>query len=257
MAAYAAHRGVRVSINTNLSLLNRARAARCADCGLDTVHVSIDGATAETYERIRVRARFSTLLRNLGHLMDVQKKRGRPNVRIVTVAMRQNIHELADIVRLAKSFGVPSVFVQHLAHDFGESSLPAHYKPMRQFVQAQTLLEEDAARIEKHFSDAAQTARDLDIDLRLPPTRARPHAPGTPGKQRCDWPWRGAYVSYQGLAMPCCMVATPDRIHFGSMAKDGVDGVWSGPDYEDFRRRLDSDDPPEVCKSCAVYNGTF
>ena len=31
----------------------------------------------------------------------------------------------------------------------------------------------------------------------------------------------GAYVSYQGLAMPCCMVATPDRIQLGSMAERG------------------------------------
>ena len=34
------------------------------------------------------------------------------------------------------------MFVQHLCHDFGESSLPEHYRPMREFVQQQTLLEE-------------------------------------------------------------------------------------------------------------------
>ncbi len=25
----------------------------------------------------------------------------------------------------------------------------------------------------------------------------------------CDWPWHGPYISYRGLAMPCCMIATP------------------------------------------------
>jgi MoaA/NifB/PqqE/SkfB family radical SAM enzyme len=27
--------------------------------------------------------------------------------------------------------------------------------------------------------------------------------------------------------------------------------------YAEFRRRLESDDPPEICRGCAVYNGTF
>jgi PAS domain S-box-containing protein len=31
-----------------------------------------------------------------------------------------------------------------------------------------------------------------------------------PGVWR-DWPWRGAYLSYDGQAVPCCMVSTPDR----------------------------------------------
>ncbi|MCA1670195.1 MAG: SPASM domain-containing protein, partial [Thermomicrobia bacterium] len=67
----------------------------------------------------------------------------------------------------------------------------------------------------------------------------------------------GAYLSYQGLAMPCCMVSTPDRVNFGNMAQIGVDKVWSGAEYQAFRDRLDSDDPPELCRSCAVYRGIF
>jgi radical SAM protein with 4Fe4S-binding SPASM domain len=70
-------------------------------------------------------------------------------------------------------------------------------------------------------------------------------------------PWRGAYISYQGQAMPCCMVATPDRIKFGDMAEEGVAKVWNNAAYEAFRNRLASEQPPEVCRSCAVYNGTF
>jgi radical SAM protein with 4Fe4S-binding SPASM domain len=87
--------------------------------------------------------------------------------------------------------------------------------------------------------------------------RPHAHAPSAGGRARCDWPWRGAYVSYAGDAMPCCMVATPDRINFGNMARDGVADVWSNEAYDEFRRRLDSDDPPEICRTCAVYNGTF
>src|SRR5881275_2733628 len=68
MVAYAAGRGVKVSTNSNLTLLNPARAERLVTCGLDELHVSIDGATAETYEFIRERGRFATVVGNVEHL---------------------------------------------------------------------------------------------------------------------------------------------------------------------------------------------
>ncbi len=259
MVAYAVRRGIRVTTNSNLTLLNPARAERCVTSGLDTIHVSLDGATAKTYERIRVRAKLSRVLGNIELLREARRRlgSGRPLLRMVVVVMRQNLHELPDLVRLAHRCGMESIFVQHLCHDFGEASLPEHYRPMRAFVQEQTLLEEDAGRIEASFGAARRTAQELGVDLRLPRTRPRPHAPGTPGPDRCDWPWHGPYISYQGLSMPCCMIATPDRMNFGSMAEQGVEAVWSGDKYEAFRRALESDAPPAICRSCSVYSGTF
>lgn len=260
MIAHAAGRGIRVSINTNLTLLTPRRAERCVTSGLDTLHLSIDGATPETFDAIRVRARLDRVLANLGRLQEARARLGggtRPRLRLVTVAMRRNLHELPDVVRLAHRHGVESMFVQHLCHDFGESSLPAHYRPMRDFVQAETLLEDDPDRVRRHFDDARAVAKALGVELRLPRVRPVSHAPGTPGPSRCDWPWTGAYISYQGFSMPCCMVATPDRIHFGNMAERGVEAIWNGPEYRDFRERLASDEPPEVCRSCSVYHRTF
>ncbi len=180
-----------------------------------------------------------------------------PRLRMVAVAMRQNLHELTGLVRLAHRLSIDTLFVQHLCHDFGESSLPAHYRPMRDFVEAESLLNEDPDRVERAFGEATALASELSVDLRLPSTRPRPHPPGTPGPDRCDWPWRGAYVSYQGIAMPCCMVATPDRISLGDMAASGAEAVWNGEDYAGFREALSSETPPEVCRSCAIYSGTF
>lgn len=259
MIAYAAGKGVRVSTNSNLTLLNARRAERCVTSGLDCLHVSLDGATAETYERIRVRGHFDKVMRNLGLLADARVRHGTvlPRLRLVMVIMRQNLHELADLVRLAAEWEFEGVFVQHLCHDFGESSLPDHYRPMRDFVQEQTLLDEDPERVEHYFGEARAAAEALGVDLRLPRTQPRPHPAGTPGRERCNWPWSGAYVSYEGLAMPCCMVSTPDRINFGNMADRGVKAVWDSQRFTAFREQLASDTPPEICNSCAIYNGTF
>jgi MoaA/NifB/PqqE/SkfB family radical SAM enzyme len=111
-----------------------------------------------------------------------------PRIRMVAMAMRQNLHELPDLVRLAHRLSIDAVFVQHLCHDFGESSLPEHYRPMCEFVDEQMLVEEYPGRVRRYFAEARTMALALGVNLRLPRTRPRPHPPGTPGPERCDWP---------------------------------------------------------------------
>jgi radical SAM protein with 4Fe4S-binding SPASM domain len=260
MVAYAARRGILVSTNTNMTVMTEERAAECIRSGLHTMHVSVDGADAAAYEAIRVRARFDKMLRNLRRVMKAKSLAGSvlPHINLVAVVMRHNLAQLADLVRLASEEGVESLSVQHLCHAFGESSLPPQYRPMRSFIEEQTLLNEDPERVRLHFDDAREEAQRLNLPLRLPQIRPQIHAPDVPGRQRCDWPWRGSYISYDGKAMPCCMVATPDRIHFGDMARDGVAAVWNNDAYTAFREQLSSAaTPPEVCRSCSVYSGTF
>lgn len=259
MVAYAAQKGIRVTTNSNITLLNDRRAERCITSGLNCLHISIDGATAETYERIRVRAHFDRIVSNIERIVAAKERLGSdyPGLRMVVVIMRQNLHELPELVRLAHRWSMEGMFVQHLCHDFGEASLPPQYWLMREFVQAQTLLEEDPERIEHYFGEARSTAQELGVDLRLPRTRPRLHPSGTPGPQRCSWPWTGAYISYSGYSMPCCMVSTPDRISMGNMAEQDVEAIWNGSAYSSFREQLASDEPPDICRSCSIYTGTF
>jgi MoaA/NifB/PqqE/SkfB family radical SAM enzyme len=259
MVSLAAQHGITVSTNTNMTVMTEDQAARCVRSGLAEMHVSIDAARAATYEAVRVRARFDKVLRNLRRLVAARRRLGanHPRIKLVCVLMRGNVDELPALVRLAAAEGAEGLSVQQLCHDFGESTLPARYLPMREFIDAEMLGEADREHAEAVFAGARAEAARLGIALRLPRLAPRPHAPGVPGAQRCDWPWRGAYLSYDGKAMPCCMVATPDRIHFGDMRAEGVAAVWNNGAYEAFRAQLASPTPPEVCASCAVYRGTF
>src|SRR5262245_43645851 len=139
MVEHAVSRGIKVGTNTNATLLNAGRAERCVTSGLGEIHLSIDGATAETYERIRVRARFDRVVANIEGLAAARRRlhSATPRIRMVVVAMRENLGEFPDLVRLAHRLAIDTVFVQHLCHDFGESSLPAYYRPMRDFVDAE------------------------------------------------------------------------------------------------------------------------
>jgi radical SAM protein with 4Fe4S-binding SPASM domain len=251
MVRFAAARGIEVSTNTNLTALSERRAEECVASGLKHLHVSLDAAEPAAYETIRLGSRFERVTRNLERLVQAKRRLGsaEPRITLVAVAMRRNLAQLPKLVRLAHRFDVDAMSVQHLAHDFSEGTLPDQYRPMRAFVDQESLLGEDPALVERVFLEMMATAARLGVELRLPKIQKR--------RRGCDWPWRGAYVAYSGQAMPCCMIATPDRLNFGDMAKDGVAAVWSNEAYRHFREKLESDEPPEICKGCAIYNGNF
>jgi hypothetical protein len=53
------------------------------------------------------------------------------------------------------------------------------------------------------------------------------------------------------------MVMGSDRVTLGRLEDQSFTGIWRGQDYESFRERLSSDDPPSVCAGCSVYRGRF
>jgi radical SAM protein with 4Fe4S-binding SPASM domain len=259
MIAYAVEKGIFVSCTSNMTLLSPRRAEQCIRSGLAELNISVDSASPEIYERIRVGSRFDRVARNVALLSETRGRMGsqQPRLKIVAVLMRQTLDGLPELVRMVHRWSIPELFVQHLCHDFAESSLPAEYRPMREFVDEQTLIGHDPKHIERVFHETRAVAEELGVKLRLPSVQPNPYPPGTPGPTRCDWPWVRAYVSYQGLAMPCCTIATPDRFNFGSMTKAGVSSIWNGAEYEAFRGQLSSEEPPEICRTCSVYHRTF
>src|SRR5918992_3328159 len=76
MVAYATERGARVGFNTNGMLLTRERARRLVRSGLSWLHVSLDGATAETYESIRGGSDFARVCSNVAALVHVRRDLG-------------------------------------------------------------------------------------------------------------------------------------------------------------------------------------
>jgi radical SAM protein with 4Fe4S-binding SPASM domain len=258
MIAYVSARGVRAGFNTNATLLTRRTAERLVDAGLDWLCVSLDGASAATYEAIRDGARFARVAANVRGLVRVMRERSatRPALSLVFVAMRRNVAELPALVALAAGWGVPTVRVQNLSHSFSDTDPSGAYREIREFAAGEALWQAADPAAEAAFAEARRAATALGVTLRLPRLEERPvpRAAGAPG---CDWPWRSAYVRHDGRVQPCCMLMGGDRAILGDAARDGLAAVWSGDAYEAFRAALTSATPPDVCAGCAMYRGVF
>ncbi|MBK1689606.1 radical SAM protein [Rubrivivax gelatinosus] len=257
MVEIAAARGIRVSANTNLTLLTPERARRCAASGLAQLSVSLDGASAEVYEGVRRGASFAKVLRNLDRLVAARDAAGgRPELRGVMVLMRANLHELPALVRLLHERGVHELLLQRLSSDLEHPGLPARYVPIREVVRAEELAPPDLARAAQVFDRARRLAGELGFVLHLP-RLAPPQAPTSTPAGGCRWPSEQLYLSAAGEMLPCCMVATADRASFGPVGEGALTPVWRGDAAQAFRTALASPRPPAVCRSCALYEGRF
>jgi hypothetical protein len=118
-------------------------------------------------------------------------------------------------------------------------------------------LYEDPERIELYFGQARELANHLGVKLRLPRPKPKLYPPEISGRDRCSWPWTGAYISFQGYAMPCCMASTPEVVNLGLINGENLEDVWNGEAYNQFRADLAANKPPEICRFCSIYNGNF
>ncbi len=258
MIAEARRRGIVVGFNTNATLLTRDKAAELVDAGLGWLHISVDGATAETYESIRDRAVFHRVTANVAGLIEVmgEKAAVTPLLRVVFVAQRSNYRELPALVRLVAEWGIPELRVQNLSHDFSDTDPAGSFAEIRRYAVAEALwgnAHDDARRV---FARSAGLASELGVRLRLPEVEAPAAARGvgTPG---CDWPWRSAYVTHDAKVQPCCMIMGTDRAVLGDAGREDFAAIWRNDVYTEFRQRLVGDDPPDVRRGCSMYRGLF
>lgn len=288
LVEHAVARGIRVSVNTNATLITPARARRCVTSGLSELSISLDGASAATYESIRQQASFAKVVRNIERLVRARRdlQAATPALRLVMVLMKDNLHELPALVELAADLGVFEVLVQRLASDLAEPTLPSRYLPVQSYVLNAELRGHDLAEASEVFAFARERAARCKVALHLPrlaPGRSvatlraglessvlRRPGLGVPGavplslgasgvapRSRCAWPFDKLYVTAGGEALPCCMVGTPDRAHFGNVLQHGVRTVWEGAPAQQWRAGLLGDAPGPLCSGCALYRGTF
>jgi radical SAM protein with 4Fe4S-binding SPASM domain len=103
MVKYAKDSGIMdVQFNTNGLLLTGKKSEELIKAGLDRIIFSFDGATKETYERIRTGSDFETVVANIKRLVEIRDGMGlkKPSVRVQMVKTKENAHEVEDFVKM-------------------------------------------------------------------------------------------------------------------------------------------------------------
>ncbi|MEI7751539.1 MAG: radical SAM protein [Candidatus Omnitrophota bacterium] len=103
--------GMRVILTTNGTLINENMAKRLIESKLDILTISVDGARAETHDKIRGQAgAFEKIISGIKHLNELGKSSDLVKVMILTLS-NYNLDELEEYFALAKSLSIHSLYI--------------------------------------------------------------------------------------------------------------------------------------------------
>ena len=86
-----------VTMASNVQLLDENRAHQYIDAGLDDIMLSIDGVTKKTFETIRVRLDYETVVNNTLNMIKIRdEKKSSLTIRLRMIIMENNQHEVEN-----------------------------------------------------------------------------------------------------------------------------------------------------------------
>ena len=199
---------------------------------------SVDGGTKEVFEPIRRGIGFEELRASLAL---AQRRRGAlryPMLSFSCTISKRNVHDLANIFRLAQEYGVDYVSFYEEDPEVPEEEAFALDASDRPTFEAQRAAIE-AAGI--RYSNGL-TFRGAD-GLRA----AVPERPASPPALHCRAPWSVLHVRADGIVRTCCTLRTA----MGDLSRQSVDEVWNGPQYVELRRAfVQQSGIPGTCYRC-------
>jgi radical SAM protein with 4Fe4S-binding SPASM domain len=230
-------RGIRIGTTSNGTILTDRILAEIIESDLDWLNFSIDGATKETYERMRPGAEFEKVVANIRKVVTALNGRGRPELAVWFLSSRENIHELPDMVPLVRSLGIRELNTQGV-HYWGNSDWHARASDANAIGNLASVLVETRRRA----SEAGLRFQWHNI-------------PDPAADRQCKWPWRGAYITADGFVTPCCENGSdPARINFGNLFEQPFAKIWNSAEYQQFRLELRSTTGrPPICVDCPSY----
>jgi MoaA/NifB/PqqE/SkfB family radical SAM enzyme len=232
--------GSEIIFNSNAVLLGEEESRMFIETGVDCISFSIDGATRETYEAIRVPANFEKVISNIKGLARLKKESGAdlPFINVQLTVQDSNKHEIPDIIPLAESLGANQVVVEPLTPVFNfDHGYKAYY-------------DAHAATAEE-VMDAVNKARELAHEAGIIFTSHYLFQQEHPGKtELCGQPWLTLGVRVDGRVFTCC--GTPEKM--GHLGESEFHEIWNGDAYQRLRRTLYRKEFPEFCSLCVQEN---
>lgn len=248
---------VETNFTTNATLMTPEMSEIFVRLGVDSITFSIDGATTQTYERIRRGANFEEVVSYISKLQEIKQRHNtvRPNMILACVIMTDNIHEIAALIKLAKSLGMTHVHFEDLLWQNDPVYIDFYHN------HSISTLKHD--EISGYFHEAIQAGQELGIKLtsqwfdRLGMHASCTREPSNTqiqnkmtGELVCAEPWTTIYVTWDGHIRTCC---SSEKI-FGDLHIQRIHEIWHGNTFEEYRNQMAGYNIPKECDNC-MKNG--
>lgn len=221
MVSLANHHGLYTITSTNAHYMNEPNAKQTVLSKLDKLIISIDGLTQESYQTYRVGGYLEKVLEGTKEILKQKKilKSNTPHVVWQFVVFKSNEHEIEEIKRLGKAYGVDEVKIKTAQiYDFenNENIIPSNNRYSRYF---------------KNKKGEYQIKNKL--------------------LNQCWRMWQGCVITWDGKIVPCCFDKDA-KYTLGNLQKENFKDVWFSESYNQFRRSiLKGRNQIDICTNCS------
>jgi radical SAM protein with 4Fe4S-binding SPASM domain len=254
-AAEAVDYKAQVDFFTNGMLLSEANIKALVAKQVPSFTVSVSTSDPAQYEKLYEKGKFDRLRKNLRMLLEEKERQGKslPHVTFNTIAMRDTLPHLPELVLFAAEHGVKSIELKPLVV---YESMP-HMNEQR--------IEYDQDRDKPILDKAHEIAERSDVYLSTGIYEAtspcgngknQDHA-GAPqqwsASKPCPLVFRTMYMRVDGKVKPCCFYANTQDFFLGDLTEESVTEVWNGRKFQELRKaHLDGKIPPG-CAHCFKF----
>ncbi len=274
----------KLEIITNATLMHDAKLRERLLDVLELITFSIDGATKETYDAVRVGADFDRVMANIeafcARRLELPEEK-RPRLEFNSIMMERTIREVPQFVELAHKLGGERVVFNHVVvfhPDLERESLQFNRETANQYItEGQRVADELGIEVvlpplfnlddpapepktsppAKSEAGGAETPSKRISDsggggaLQNPrDVFAETEAPSGPGRMprfQCMFLWKRTYIGPHGQIVPCCLAGAPS---VGNMMEQTFREIWNNETYQKMRERVFTPHPYGPCKNC-------
>ena len=231
--------GIHIELFDTFYFVDEVTAGKLLDLGLDTIFISIDGATKETYEKIRVGSDFNRVVGNIRRFIELKKERKTyfPEIIFHFVINKANVHEALAFIDFVKSLGGENIFFTRLLHFFKEvNDLAIDVSP-------------DLSRQvhEKAKEAGIYITWNGDVCVNKTPV------------SHCN-AWITPFVYVSGDVVPCCAMNEANIRDFqkknslGNVFQQSFKEIWYGKKFSDLRKQMHAGQVPILCRDCPMFD---
>ncbi|MCX6759132.1 MAG: radical SAM protein [Candidatus Nealsonbacteria bacterium] len=244
---YLRSKDISVNFVDEFDFIDEAKARKLIELGVNCIWISMDGATKEIYEKIKVGCNFEKAVNNIKMLLNLKKQLHSPFPMLCFrfVVNKLNYKEMPKMVELIHSLG-----------DLGEGS-------KLEFVGLLTFKE-----IEKYYlpeipkeilEETVETGRKLGIRVKF----SHISESKLSAIEKCA-AWTEPYIMIGGYVLPCCAVLMSNKrdflrkYAFGNFYQQLFKEIWYSERYKKFRKMVlkNNEKVPILCVGCRAYNTT-
>jgi len=247
LVEHASSLGIKVTLTTNGTLIDKAKAKRLVESGLRGVNISIDSPNRRMHEKIRgVNGAFKATT-NAVKLFKRYRHKGKIAIRINTVISRTNYRTLETLPDLACELGADGINLIPVDDHCGEV-LSMRKRDIAFFnAQIAPKIADRATTLGLIVSgEDAFPFGQTETEVRF--GRAGRYAFGYYERHPCYAPWSHSLIDFNGNVYVCCM--TRERISpLGNIRRQSFKEIWEGAAYRRIRLNMH---PPALaaCRRC-------